>query len=151
MIKPTSSFCPRVITSSSLLPGTLLTSLEETPLHKQWGEGKENQVLARGVDDFLNAGLGLVLRKFLLGGLPGGMCTWDLLLLSASSCPGKKTSGCRTGPSDCESMWKLDIVIVGGSVLSFRIALLGNCRVSKPQLCTKGQTTGKRNRNKQRK
>uniref|UniRef100_A0A671ESC4 Receptor-type tyrosine-protein phosphatase eta n=1 Tax=Rhinolophus ferrumequinum TaxID=59479 RepID=A0A671ESC4_RHIFE len=36
-------------------PGTLLTSLEETPFFKQWGEGKESNVSANGADDFLNA------------------------------------------------------------------------------------------------
>lgn len=38
-------------------PGTLLTSLEETPFYKQWGEGKESNVSANGADDFLNADL----------------------------------------------------------------------------------------------
>lgn len=39
-------------------PGTLLTSLEETPFHKQWGEGTESNAVADGADDFLNVGLG---------------------------------------------------------------------------------------------
>lgn len=42
-------------------PGTFLTGLEETPSSKQWGEGRESNALARGADDFLNAGRGLVL------------------------------------------------------------------------------------------
>lgn len=49
-------------------PGSILTSLEEIPFCKQWGEGKESNAFANGADDFLNARLRLVLRKSLLGG-----------------------------------------------------------------------------------
>lgn len=50
---------PRAVTEPQ--PGTFLTGLEETPSYKQWGEGRESNALARGADDFLIAGFGLVL------------------------------------------------------------------------------------------
>lgn len=37
-------------------------------IYEQWGEGKESNALAKGADDFLNARLGLVLRKSSPGG-----------------------------------------------------------------------------------
>lgn len=58
MIKPALSLT-RAVAEPQL--GTFLTGLEETLSYKQWGEGRESNALARGADDFLNAGLGLVL------------------------------------------------------------------------------------------
>lgn len=54
------------------MPGTFLTGLGATPFYKQYGEGEESNAIASGVDDFLKAWLGLVLRKSPLGGPPVG-------------------------------------------------------------------------------
>lgn len=57
--KTSPSPSPRAIRESlAWKPGSILTSLEEIPFCKQWGEGKESNAFGNGADDFLNARLG---------------------------------------------------------------------------------------------
>lgn len=72
----------------------LFASLEETPLYKQWGEGKESNALANGADDFLCAGLWPVLKK----SLPREDVHMGSAFTSASYCPGGKGSDHGEGP-----------------------------------------------------